>query len=96
MERLTILLDLDTYQQGEVERILREQRAAMMAAREELAASGERPSFEQMQARREQNQQEVLAKLQSVLTEQQITKFKVLTERPQGRGGPRGRPPVDE
>lgn len=97
IERLTVLLDLDTYQKGEVERILGEQRAAMMATRSELAASGERPSFEEMRARREQNQQEVLTKLQSVLTEPQIAKFKVLMERPEGRGGSRGgQPPAAE
>jgi Heavy-metal resistance len=96
MERLTVLLDLDTYQQGEVKRILDEQRATMQAARAQFAESGERPSFEEMQARREQNQQDVLTKLQSVLTEPQITKFKVLMERPEGRGGRRGPPPAAE
>ena len=96
MERLTVLLDLDTYQQGEVKRILDEQRAAMRATRAEVAESDERPSREEMQALREQNRQEVLTKLQSVLTEPQITKFKVLTERPEGRGGRRGPPPAAE
>jgi len=96
IEQLTVLLDLDTYQQGEVKRILDEQRQSMSATRAQVAESGERPSFEQMQARRAQNQQEVLTKLQSVLTEQQIAKFKILMERPEGRGGPRGGPPAAE
>jgi hypothetical protein len=96
MERLTVLLDLDTYQQGEVKRILEEQRAAMRATRPQVAETGERPSFEEMRARREQSQQEVLTKLQSVLTESQITKFKVLMEPPQGPGGRRGPPPAAE
>jgi hypothetical protein len=94
IERLSILLDLDAYQKGEVERVLTEQREQNQAARAALKDSGERPSFEDMQARREQSQAELVTKLESVLTAQQITKFKVLMERPeQGRGG-RGRGPA--
>ncbi len=90
IERLTVLLDLDAYQKGEVERILTEQRAAMRETREQHVESGERPSREEMHARREQGRAELITKLQGVLTEQQITKFKVLTERPAGpRGGGR-------
>ena len=96
IERLTVLLDLDTYQQGEVQRIFDEQRETMQAARAQRADSDGRPSFEEMRARREQNQQEVLTKLQAVLTEPQMTKFKVLMERPEGRGGRRGPPPAAE
>lgn len=96
IEQLTVLLDLDTYQQGELKRIFDEQRQSMSATRAQVAESGERPSFDEMQARRAQNQQEVLTKLQSVLTEQQIAKFKILMERPEGRGGPRGGPPAAE
>ncbi len=92
MERLTVLLDLDTYQKSEVERILTEQRAAMRATREQHVESGERPSREDMLARREQGRAELITKLQAVLTESQIAKFKVLTERPMGpRGGDRER-----
>jgi hypothetical protein len=100
IERLAVLLDLDAYQKGEVERVLKEQREAMIAARPQRD-SGERPSFEEMRTRREALEQETLTKLQSVLTEQQITKFKLLAEGP-GRNGPRGprgqggRRPTDE
>lgn len=91
IERLTILLDLDAYQKGEVERLLTEQREQSRAARAAVAESGQRPSFEEMQARREQSQTELVTKLESVLTAPQITKFKVLMERPEGnRGGHRG------
>jgi len=90
IERLTVLLDLDAYQKTEVERILGEQRATMMAERKAREATGERPSFEEMHARREQAQQDTLAKLQGVLTEQQIAKFKLLMEPMGGRGGPGG------
>lgn len=98
IERLTILLDLDAYQANEVERILKEQRQAGAAAREEARAaakaSGERPSHAERGARRDQLEAETLTKLQAVLTEPQITKFKVLMERParrgRGPGSPRG------
>jgi hypothetical protein len=88
MERLTVLLDLDTYQKGEVERILTEQRETMRSTRQQPAESGERPSREEMHTRREQGRAELITKLQAVLTESQIAKFKVLTERPMM--GPRG------
>jgi hypothetical protein len=92
MERLTVLLDLDAYQKGEVERILTEQRETMRNTRQQLAESGERPSREEMHTRREQGRGELITKLQAVLTESQIAKFKVLTERPMGpRGGDRER-----
>jgi hypothetical protein len=98
MDDLTILLDLDAYQKGEVERVLAEQRAALRAAREEHAAAaegaanGERPSREEMLARREQNRDELFSKLQNTLTEQQLTKLKILMDAgPVGRG-PRGGP----
>ena len=91
IERLTILLDLDAYQKGEVERLLNEQREQMRATRDALEDSGERPSFEEMHARREQARTELVTKLETVLTPQQITKFKVLTERPNGPRGGRGR-----
>jgi hypothetical protein len=85
IDRLTILLDLDTYQKNAVERVLTEQREAAVAARNELGAAGEQPSFEEMRALREQLRDETLTKLQAVLTEQQLAKFKVLTERPASR-----------
>jgi Spy/CpxP family protein refolding chaperone len=98
IERLTILLDLDAYQATEVARILKEQREAGAAAREamrdEAKASGERPSFAERGAKRDQLEAETLTKLQAVLTEPQITKFKVLMEGPgPGGRGPGGRGP---
>jgi hypothetical protein len=88
MDDLAVLLDLDTYQKGEVARILQEQREAMRATREQFMDSDARPSREKMEAMREQNRAALVTKLQAVLTEPQITKFKVLTERPRGRRGP--------
>jgi hypothetical protein len=91
IERLAILLDLDAYQKGEVERVLEEQRAARLAAREERAASGERPTREEMFAQREEARAALRSQLQNILTEQQLTKLDVLTEMRSGPGGPGGR-----
>jgi hypothetical protein len=96
IDRLAILLDLDNYQKGEVQRVLTEQREAMVAERKQHQATGERPSFEEMRAQREQNREALLGKLQNVLTDTQMTKFKVLTEPPRGpRGGQPGGAPAD-
>jgi hypothetical protein len=97
IDRLAVLLDLDAYQKDQVQRILNEQREQLQAQRKAHEESGERPSFEEMHAAREQAYNDTLTKLQSVLTELQITKFKLLTERPAGGpGGRRGpRPPGD-
>ena len=94
MDDLALLLDLDAYQKGEVERVLMEQRAALQAARDERAAAqqgaadDERPTREEMLARREQNREELFGKLENTLTEQQLTKLKILMD-----AGPRGRGP---
>ena len=97
IERLAVLLDLDAYQKGEVERVLKEQREAQMAAREarlaareERSVSDERPSPEELHARREQGREELFGKLGNTLTELQMTKLKLLME-PQGPRGPGGR-----
>ena len=93
IERLAVLLDLDPYQKQEVERVLTEQREAAQAQREANKSTGERPSFADMQSRREQAVTETVGKLQNILSEQQITKLKLLMEPgPGGRGGRRGPP----
>ena len=80
IDKLAILLDLDEYQQQQVESILTAQREAAEAHRDEVRASAERPDFEAMQAYREQMHDETLANLGSVLTPTQLEKFKVLME----------------
>lgn len=96
LDSLTVLLDLDAYQKGEVERVFTERREAMRAEREAQRAArdsdtaGERPSRDDMIARRERGRDELLGKLQNVLTEQQIAKLKILMEPPQGGPGGRG------
>jgi hypothetical protein len=92
IERLAVLLDLDAYQKDQVQRILNEQREQLQAQRKAHEQTGERPSFEELQAVREQAYNDTITKLQGVLTELQVTKFKLLTERPMGGpGGPGGR-----
>ena len=91
IDRLTVLLDLDPYQKGQVQQVLTDQRAAMRAERQAAQASGTRPSFQDMQARRAQAQQDLIDKLSGVLSDAQITKLKVLLEPPHGGfGGPPG------
>ncbi len=97
IDRLVILLDLDPYQTGEVQRVLTAQHEAMKAERQQRAASGDhqRPSFEEMRARRQANEDAVVGQLKNVLSDVQINKLKVLMEPPmRGHRGPRGGPPA--
>ena len=50
IDRLTVLLDLDPYQEGQVQQALTDQRNAMRAERQSDKAAGARPSFQEMQA----------------------------------------------
>jgi len=94
IERLAVLLDLDPYQKQEVERVMKEQREAMQAERKGHEATGERPSFAEVQSRREQVREDTLGKLQNVLSELQMTKLKLLMEPPSGGPGGRHGPPA--
>jgi hypothetical protein len=87
IDKLEILLDLDAYQKSEVQKILDTQREAMHTKREQLRNSDTRPSFEEMQKEREAAQAATRTQLSKILSEQQLKKFDVLTERPQMRGG---------
>ncbi|HEY3518435.1 MAG TPA: hypothetical protein VGL98_15405 [Gammaproteobacteria bacterium] len=97
LDDLAILLDLDAYQKGEVGRVLDEQREAIRAAFEAQRAAreqsggaptDERPPRGQLDGRPD----ELFGKLQNILTEQQITKLKILMQPPRGGRGPRGAP----
>jgi hypothetical protein len=90
IERLTVLLDLDPYQAGQVQQALTDQRNAMRAQRQSEKAAGTRPSPQEMQARRAQAEQDLIGKLSTVLSDGQITKLKVLLEPPHGFRGPPG------
>lgn len=87
IDKLEILLDLDAYQKQEVQKILEAQRASMDAKREQFRNSETRPSFEEMQAEREAALSVTRAQLANVLSETQLKKFDVLTERPRMREG---------
>src|SRR6478672_6688657 len=91
IDRLAVLLDLDPYQKGQVQQALTDQRNAMSAERQTDKAAGTRPSFQDMQARRAQAEQDLVGKLSTVLSDAQITKLKVLLEPPRGGfAGPPG------
>jgi hypothetical protein len=90
INKLTVLLDLDTYQVQQVQQALTAQRTAMQTARQNDKAAGTRPSFQEMQARRTQMEQDLLSTLSTSLNPSQITKLKVLLEPPHGGYGPPG------
>ena len=93
IDRLAILLDLDPYQKNQVQAVLTAQRDAMKAERQQQRASGQRPSFEEMRAKRQANEDAIVGQLTNVLSDTQITKLKVLMEPPHGGRGPRNGPP---
>jgi hypothetical protein len=88
MDHLATLLDLTDAQKTQVETILNEEHAKMRAQHEQVQASGQKPTFEQMKAAHQQMQQETLSKLTPVLSPTQLKKFQVLME----ERGPPGRP----
>jgi Spy/CpxP family protein refolding chaperone len=95
LDNLAILLDLDPYQKNEVQRVFTAQRDAMRAERQQQRPAGPRPSFEEMQARRQQTEDAIIGQLKTVLSDAQITKLKILMEArggpgPRGPGGPGG------
>ena len=101
LDNLAILLDLDAYQKNEVGRVLDEQRQAMQAQREaqraareqnQSSTSGQPPPRDEMRARQEENRDQVFSKLQNILSEQQMTKLKILMQPQGGRGGRFGPP----
>jgi Spy/CpxP family protein refolding chaperone len=80
MDRMAILLDLNDTQKTQVKDILDQQHEAMRAKHDELHASGTRPSREEMQQQHQQWEQDTKAKLQTVLTPEQMKKFEALTD----------------
>ncbi len=89
IDKLEILLDLDAYQKQELQKLLEARREAMQAKREEMRASTTRPDFAQMKAEREAARLQTRAQLEQLLSEQQLKKFDVLTERSGKRHKPR-------
>jgi Spy/CpxP family protein refolding chaperone len=87
LDHLATLLDLTDAQKAQVQTILEAEHSKMKALHDEAKASGTRPSFEQMKARHDQMQQELIAQLTPVLSSAQLKKFQVLMEE---RGPPGG------
>jgi hypothetical protein len=85
MDRMALLLDLDTYQKSELEKIFKEHREQQRARFEAAKASGTRPSREEMKTLHEQSRQELNAKLGNVLNETQMKKLEALREMGPGR-----------
>jgi len=90
LDRLATLLDLTDTQKAQVKTILDAQHAKMKAQLQTAQASGTKPTFEEMQAARQQLHAETVQQLTPVLTQSQLKKFKVLMEEERG---PRGRWP---
>lgn len=86
IERLAVLLDLDEGQKVAVKGVLDEQSAQRAAAMKQARESGTRPSRDEMRARHEEMKKETVEKLRGILSDQQLTKFEALTDRP-----PRGK-----
>jgi hypothetical protein len=77
-----------------VQTIFQEEFAKMKALHEQAEASGQKPTFEQMRANRQQMQQDTLAKLTPVLSPAQLKKYQALMEEHASGGpGPRQGPP---
>jgi Spy/CpxP family protein refolding chaperone len=90
IERLAQDLGLDASQTAQVKAILDAQRAKMDVERAQFAASGTRPTREEMQAKHQQMDAELQQQLSVVLTPEQLAKFEQMKQR-----RPKGPPPGD-
>ena len=97
LDRLATLLDLTDTQKAQVKTILDAEHAKMRAQFQAAQASGQKPSFEEMRATRQQLHADTVQQLTPVLTASQLKKFKVLMEEERGGrgGGPHGPPSGD-
>ena len=92
-EQIAKDLNLDESQKPEVKRILEEQRAKREAEREQFRASGQRPTPEEMRARMQQADAEMLDKLKGVLRTDQLAKWKQMQDERRARMRRMGPPP---
>lgn len=84
MDRMAVLLDLNDTQKAQVQQILDEQHQKLKAAHDQAHSAGTKPSREERAKFHDELKQDTLAKLQGVLSADQIRKFEVLTDRPHG------------
>jgi hypothetical protein len=91
IDKLEILLDLDAYQKGQVDRVLQELRNNDAAERKAFLSSGKRPSIEDIEAAIAARQESILFELSTVLSDKQLQKLSVLLDmmRPRPGFGPR-------
>jgi Spy/CpxP family protein refolding chaperone len=96
LDKMATLLDLTETQKQLLQQIFEEQHAQMKALMQQAQASGEKPTREQMRTTHEQMQQQLLSKVQGILSADQFKKFQILTEHPRwGHRGPPGPPPAE-
>jgi Spy/CpxP family protein refolding chaperone len=92
VEMMARQLGLDDTQKTAVKRIFEEQRTRHETERKQYEATGQRPTPEEMKTMRAQHDQELVQALSSVLTPDQLTKFKTL-EAQRGQHMRHGPPP---
>lgn len=93
LDRLAVLLDLDEGQKAAVKQVFEEQAKERRALWDKAKESHPRPSREEMRTQHEKMRNETIEKLRPILSDQQMTKFQVLNERPPGGHGHGGQRP---
>jgi Spy/CpxP family protein refolding chaperone len=88
LDNLATQLDLTDAQKTQVQAVLEAEHAKQKAQHDQAEASGQKPTFEQMKAAREQAQQDTLTKLTPILSPAQLQKFQALM----AERGPPGHP----
>ena len=98
LDKLATILDLTDVQKAQVQAVMQEEHAKMKAMHEQAQASGTKPDWQQMKAMHEQMQQEMVQKLSTVLSADQLKKFQALQdlhgEMMHGGFGHHGPPPA--
>jgi Spy/CpxP family protein refolding chaperone len=87
MDRMAILLDLNDTQKAQVQQIFDEQHQKLDAVHEQARSAGTKPSREERRKFHEEMKQDTTAKLQAVLSADQMKKFAALTDHGHGRHG---------
>jgi Spy/CpxP family protein refolding chaperone len=98
VEKMAQELGLDETQKAQVKKIFESERAKHESERSQALSSGTRPTPEEMRAKMAENELELTQQLSSVLTADQLAKFKALQEerRQHMRNGPPPPPPGAE
>ena len=86
MDRMATLLDLNDSQKADVQKIFEEQHQKLQAAHDEQHSAGTKPTREERAKFHDEMKQEMTAKLQAVLTPDQMKKFDALMDHRRGGG----------